>query len=281
VIEAKIIADSIREDGPRLITFQTVAPKVIDAQIRTHRMLSQNSSSDRAIPFSKLIEMEYYLPYDIRKNEKGMQGYENITDDQADDFRWDLNLMYEDIIEMLSKWSKIVHKQHINRYLLGFTLQSKVITGTEWDNFFELRLAKDAQPEIRALALAMKSAMEKSEPKVLQPGEWHLPYVTERMDIETAIKCSVARCARVSYLNHDGTKPDISKDIALYDLLVESRHYSPLEHQATPMKDYEFGKTNTDHFTTWQHGVSHMDHQCSLWSGTLRSWIQYRKLMEV
>jgi len=281
MITAKIIADSINEDGTRLITFETVSPKAIDAQIRTHRMLSQNSSSDRAIPFSKMIEKEYYLPYDVRKNEKGMQGYENITKPQADDFRWDMDLLYENTIEMLSKWSKIVHKQHINRYLLGFSLQSKVITGTEWDNFFELRLARDAQPEIRELALAMKSAMDRSEPKVLRQDEWHLPYVTERLDIETAIKCSVARCARVSYNNHDGSKVDIAKDIALYEFLMESHHFSPLEHQATPMKRFEFDKTNTHHFTTWQHGVSHMDKNCYLWSGTLRSWIQYRKLVEV
>jgi len=279
MISAKIVADSIHENGPRLITFETLAPKAIDAQIRTHRMLSQNSSSDRAIPFSKMIEREYYLPEDVRRNEKGMQGYKALTRDELDNFRWDMDLLYENTIEMLSKWSKIVHKQHINRYLLGFSLQSKVITGTEWDNFFELRLAKDAQPEIQALARAMKRAMEQSEPRVLKPGEWHLPYVTERVDIETAIKCSVARCARVSYNNHDGTQADISKDIALHDFLMESRHYSPLEHQATPMKPYEHDKTNTHHFTTWQHGVSHMDHQCSLWSGTLRGWIQYRKLV--
>jgi thymidylate synthase ThyX len=279
MIAAKVIADSIHENGPRLITFETYSPKFIDAEIRTHRMLSQNSSSDRAIPFTKMIQGEYYLPYDVRRNQKGMQGYEKVSSQEHEDFQWDMDLLYEDTVQMLYKWKDVIHKQHLNRYLLGFSMQKKVITGTEWENFFQLRMAEDAQPEIRKLAFAMRNAMEKSEPKELRPGEWHLPYVTEKMDIETAIKCSVARCARVSYNNLDGTQADISKDIALHDFLMESRHYSPLEHQATPMKHFEFNKINTDHFTTWQHGVSHMDHQCNLWSGTLRGYIQYRKLM--
>ena len=46
---------------------------------------------------------------------------------------------------------------------------------------------------------------------------------------------SVARCARVSYLTHDG-KRDIAKDIQLHDRLANQNppHASPFEHICTP-----------------------------------------------
>jgi len=79
------------------------------------------------------------------------------------------------------------------------------------------------------------------------------------------IKLSVARCARVSYLTHEGAKPSIESDLALYDRLIRSLplHASPAEHQATPdfMSDLEPGWCNES-----QHG-------------NLRGWRQYRKML--
>ena len=281
MIEAKVICDSINNDGVRITTFQVRAPKFIDAELRTHRMLSQNSSSDRAIPFKKMAAKEFYIPDDVRKNQKGMQGYEKIDEKRLDYFKYDLNEILEDTIDALRYHEGIVHKQHLNRYLLGFSMQDKVITGTEWDNFFKLRLAADAQPEIQEVARKMKGAMDKSTPELLKPGQWHLPYVSPYdeegnpsfySDAEVAIKCSVARCARVSYSNHDGTAPDVEKDLKLYDFLVSSGHLSPLEHQATPQD--EFCET------MWENGVTHLDRNHNFWSGNFRSWIQYRKTQE-
>ena len=50
MIEAKIILDSISTHGIRLTTIQTKAPKFLDAEFEKHRMISSNSSSDRALP---------------------------------------------------------------------------------------------------------------------------------------------------------------------------------------------------------------------------------------
>ena len=293
MIDAKVICDSVSEGGVRITTFQVRAPKFIDAELRTHRMLSQNSSSDRAIPFNKMVEKEVYFPEDVRKNQKGMQGYSQIDDREG--FVYDIGDIFDYTVGRLLRWNGIVHKQHLNRYLLGYSMQSKVITGTEWDNFFNLRLAADAQPEIQEVARKMKEAMNASTPKMLEPGEWHLPYVEfdvigrEYFDdtisqrflcLDEAIKCSAARCARVSYGNHDGSDPDVEKDLKLYDFLVSSGHLSPLEHQATPMERYEQEVINDVEPHTWQPGVSHVDGNYSLWSGTLREWIQFRKLGE-
>ena len=123
----------------------------------------------------------------------------------------------------------------------------------------ELRIAPDAQQEICELAKAIKKAMEESVPLDLVEGEYHLPYVK---DIEfksykgnpiDLLKASVARCARVSYLNHDKSEPDVEKDISLHDFLYESKHMSPFEHVATPSVEG---------------------------SGNFRGWTQYRNELE-
>ena len=71
-IYAKVVAASIANDIP-IYTLETKAPKFIDAEFEKHRMLSSNSSSSRAIPFKNLDEV--YFPFDVRENQKGMQGY--------------------------------------------------------------------------------------------------------------------------------------------------------------------------------------------------------------
>ena len=51
-----------------------------------------------------------------------------------------------------------------------------------------------------------------------------------------ACAVSAARCARVSYLTHDGERPTLEKDLELYRHLVNANppHMSPCEHQASP-----------------------------------------------
>ena len=71
------------------------------------------------------------------------------------------------------------HKQVVNRILEPFAHINVLVTATEWDNFFELRDHKDADPSIKALAVALKEAFAESTPQLLQPGEWHLPFITD------------------------------------------------------------------------------------------------------
>jgi thymidylate synthase ThyX len=271
MIEAKVIADSVNYHGERIITIETTAPKFLDAQIEKHRMISKNSSSDRAIPTSRLVdEGNFFFPKDVRKNQRGMQGEEQLGAEEYQDFMDDLLAHFDNTIDFVKKWSGIVHKQTLNRYLLPFIYQKKIWTATEWDNFFELRLADDAQPEINLLANRMKIAIDESSPKYLDYGAWHLPYVHDdekpKENIANLIKCSVARCARVSYNNHDGSKADIEKDLALYDFLVSSKHLTPLEHQATPISEF----TKTDYLG------KNNEH----WCANFRGWTQWRKIVE-
>ena len=157
-----------------------------------------------------------------------------------------------------------VHKQIAARVLEPVQNIKVICTGTEFENFFKLRIADDAQPEIQELAQEMQRVMHSSAPKHMSRESYHLPYVSsnENLTLDTAIKCSVARCARVSYLNHDKSIPDIEKDIALHDRLLESKHLSPFEHVASPL-------TNEIYAT-------HIDKYEELWSGNFKNWEQYR-----
>jgi thymidylate synthase ThyX len=168
-----------------------------------------------------------------------------------------------------------LHKQVANRILEPFQYISVVLTATEFDNFFELRCHKDAQPEIQCLAMVMQSVLSLNTPKQLAVGEWHLPYVTEDerqvLDLDTQKKVSAARCCRVSYLKHDGATASVHEDIDLCDKLAGSRpiHASPFEHQATPDKVEEYG--SLEDMIQWSNPNLH---------GNFSGWVQYRKLIE-
>ncbi len=274
VIYAKILSHSISHSSIEICTLEIKAPKFLDAEFEKHRMISSNSSSDRAIPFLKMLDKGYYLPDDIRLNQPGMQGDLLLDETDKEEFWNDLKDIYGYTSEKLKQWDK-VHKQHLNRYLMGFSWQHKVATATEWTNFFNLRLNKASDPSMYMLASVMEQAMRDSHPVTLQPGEWHLPFLVESSgNLEDDIKCSVARCARVSYLNHDNSTPDINKDIALADKLLEAGHMSPFEHQGKPM-----GANTMPFYTRWEDGVTHLDRDGQLWSGNLRGFVQWRQML--
>lgn len=274
MIEARVIADSVGPSGVRLTTFVLTYPRFIHSEFMTHRMISKNSASSRAIPCKKMRAMVLEapaMPISFSQNKAGMQASQDISPRRqriatltwrvlgvvACGFHW--------ILEKLG-----VHKQHANRVLEPWLHMTVVATATDWDNLFALRCHPAAQPEFQALANAMYAAYRQSQPNILKTGEWHLPFVedheVEMEELEQSIeprggprgyvRKSVARCARVSYLNHEGKKSSFLEDFNLYDRLVKHQpiHASPAEHQARATKSGRY-------------------------SGNLRGWIQYRKTL--
>lgn len=291
---AKIIADSISEHGIRITTMELCYPLIVHAEFMTHRMFSRNAASNRAIPTKKIIDKvknDAFYPAYWGKNQPGMQAAGELSGDDLTDAKDIWRDAAKDAVHWATRLNAAgLHKQIANRVLMPYQYIKVIVTATEWDNFFKLRLHPDAQPEIQELARCMQEAMYESTPRLLKCGEWHLPYVPTNIqenglwdyldtdcpvfNYEKAIKCSVARCARVSYLNHDKENPDIDKDIALADRLLEAGHMSPFEHQATPM---DFAKDTYE--LTWEKGVTHKDRKDNLWSANFRGWIQYRQLI--
>lgn len=287
-IEAIIIADSISEAGKRLTTFQLRYPRFIHSEMLTHRVFSRNASSSRAIPVHRMIEMvstEPAMPIHWGKNQAGMQAKEELSGEARHDVQalW-LAAAKEAAAIAGSMMDLGVHKQVANRILEPFQHISVVLTATEYENWFELRDHEDAQPEIAHLARMMKLEMEQSTPQPLKPGEWHLPYITEddwnhvqtkfdlpdvSSEIELIRKVSAARCCRVSYLKHDGTKASVEEELALCDRLIGARplHASPFEHQATP----DMISIESVSGDQWAWPELH---------GNFVGWIQHRKLIE-
>jgi hypothetical protein len=164
------------------------------------------------------------------------------------------------------------HKQIPNRLLEPFSWIDTLITSTEWDNFLWLRDHRDAEPHLQDLARLVKKAIDNATALPIEPGEWHMPYITEedreatrylRVDEawEWLCKISAARCARISYKPFDGDA-SYERELERYDSLVTADrvHASPLEHAAQPdvLVDGEFQNTHL--------------------SGNLaHGWIQYRK----
>lgn len=283
---AKIIADSISEQGIRITTLELEIPRFLLAQFNTHRMFSRSAQSSRAVPVQKMIgriDDNYKAPV-FKKNQAGMQSNEKLDDEIARDAVITWNFAIDDMICRAQQLRDLgVHKQWTNRLLEPFSTVKVVVTATEWDNFFKLRLHHDAQPEIQELAQAMKIAMDKSEPKLLRAGQWHLPYVTEfdlfnttDDEFELLPKISAARCARVSYLNHDNTSPCIEKDLELARQLLADGHLSPFEHQSKPIS-VRFVDNGLECMEV--DGITHIDKFAGLWSNNFRGWIQHRALI--
>ena len=276
-IEAKIIADSLSPQGIRLTTLTLKYPRWIHAEFMTHRLFSRNASSSRAVPSRRLGALDREYPLWWGANIPGMQSGSHLPDEKAAKAKAIWDRMADACAEGVAELAEIgLHKQWANRPLEWFTSISVLVSATSFDNFFGVRWHPDAQPEIQELAKQMFMAIMGSQPSPLEPDQWHLPYVTrgeaEFLGIETARQCSAARCARVSYLNHDGTTPNVTKDLETFAKLAgdpngppHPLHASPMEHQATPDR-----LDNPQKNDSWQFPVQH---------GNFRGWRQFRKML--
>ena len=257
--EARIELDSVNLVGDRLTTFVVTYPRFVHSELMTHRVFSRNSSSSRAIPIEKMIQRikdDPVIPVYWGRNQRGMQARGELTPSEQEcavqhwlDAR-DEAVRYAEILLEAE-----VHKQIVNRILEPWMWITVIITATEYNNFFNLRCHPDAQPEIRYIAEMMEYLYIDSIPRPKAEREWHLPFVTREEEeaqfhewgAPGLLRLSVARCARVSYLTHDG-EHDPEKDIKLADQLMkhDPPHFSPLEHQAYALPDRQ-----SANFTGW------------------------------
>jgi thymidylate synthase ThyX len=240
---ARIIADSISSAGDRLTTIEARMHRFVLAEFNTHRTLSRSSASSRAIPVRRIFQQvadEPAVPLSWPAEQRGMQGGDELPKLKQATATQTWLAARDEAVNAAEKLVELgVHKSVVNRLLEPFLPHTVIASATDWTGFFAQRCSPLAQPEIRAVADAMKAAYDASEPVGRHEGSWHLPYVTaqERIALgkEKARKVSAARCARVSYLTHDGRR-DFQADLDLYHRLVTASppHWSPLEHVATP-----------------------------------------------
>jgi len=270
---AKVVLDSVSPDGVRLTTMEVVIPRIVLAEFNTHRVLSRNSASSRAIPIDKMLQRvqeDPYIPEIWTSNQKGMQG--KVIEDKhtISDARFQWLIASNKAVEQVQQLQELgIHKQTTNRLLEPFLWHTVIVTATEWSNFFHLRCHPDAHPAIRNTAEAMRKIYEENKPIVVPWGDWHCPYIPldEDLDVRDAAKVSSARCARVSYLTHDGVR-DVQKDIELHDRLLAAGHMSPFEHPAQSIGSLARSLAMA------------CDPESNLDTGNFRRpWVQYRKTL--
>lgn len=203
------------------------------------------------------------IPIKFGSEQKGMQKGDEIEN---------IDHAHEIVLEMMefcaNKSNELaelgIHKSICNRYVEPWMWITVVMTSSKWNNFFRLRCHSDAEVHFQKISNLTKEALYKSKPATRDFGEWHLPYLPDKKElIENNLteydlaKISVARCARVSYLTHNGIR-DFNKDLELFDRLCQGSgfgHWSPHEHVAVAAtKDVK--------------------------SGPFNGWIQFRKFFE-
>lgn len=189
-----VLLDSISPAKKRLTTFRIEAPRVILAELNTHRVMSKSAASSRAVPTATMLKKlrgapdnshhgriggDYYAPA-WGKNQKGMQAGEPLPSQQAKKcmMAYDrARFVCADAAEEMD--AQGAHKQDVNRLLEPFSFVRVIITSSRWSNFFALRTDEAAYPPFRLLARAMYLAYLKSVPQELWYGHWHLPFIRE------------------------------------------------------------------------------------------------------
>lgn len=246
----KVLADSVGPNEARLTTVEVTLPRIVLSELLTHRVFSRNSASSRAIPIERMIQRvlhDPFVPEYWGANQKGMQAVSEISAACAEEgrHRW---LMARDkaVTEVKNLMALGVHKQIANRLLEPFAWTTVIITATEWDNFFALRCHRDAQPELRRAAEMIRAARDESRVTRCARDQMHMPMCEDYGDLryegysDTDVSMIVAgRCARISYLTHDG-KRNPRADLELATRLLQSGHMSPFEHVAYASEEKEW-----------------------------------------
>lgn len=247
---ARVITDSVSPEGVRLTTLVVRFHRFVLAEFNTHRVFSRSSASSRAIPVQRMYELFLQgpaYPVEWPAEQAGMQGGEPLTGDALIDAEQLWLNAFSDVKTRVGRYladhpkETRVHKSILNRLMEPFLFHEVIVASTEWNNFFTQRCSPLAQPEIRAAAELMQAAINSSTPTQLDYGDWHLPFISPdelgEWPLYRQIRVAVARCARVSYLNHDGVY-DPASDERLFRRLVTATppHHAPLEMVATPQE---------------------------------------------
>lgn len=293
-VSAKVIADS-KFGSTRLITLEIELHRFVLPEFNTHRALSRNFQSSRAVPVEKMIEQvrnNPAMPVHWGKNQPGMVADSELFEVDRNEaiFEWkDAAVKVSEIAANLHILG--AHKQVVNRILEPFMWTRGVTTATldAWEAFLKLRNHKDAQPEIKALAIEIYKAIEDSDPVELREGDWHVPYYGDGVwrdsryvngemkalyikrdkhsTLENAVQISASCAAQVSYRKLDDS---LEKAEKVYDMLNLPKdgvypegppHFSPTEHIARASMCGKFSKELSGNFHS-------------------SDFIQYRKLLE-
>src|SRR5271157_5231372 len=164
-IESKLIlASKNAVTGVNLYTFVLTYPRMILAEVNTHRMLSRNAASSRAIPAKKqraAVLSKPFVPYSVGQNQKGMQAGAELKGWQR--FIVVNTWKFARYPCVLASWildTAGAHKQAANRIIEPWTYTQQLMTCTDMKNFLKLRNHVDAEPHFQMIAKQMQAQVE-------------------------------------------------------------------------------------------------------------------------
>lgn len=216
--------------------------------------ISRNSESSRAVPTSQLIERVMSNPYipQWRSAQRGMQGGDMLSRCNRKSLNKSWLEHRDNCVKLAQAYSQIgVCKQDVSALLLPFMRIDIIATGSgkAWQNFIKLRADQAAHPDFAAYAYELADLLQVSNPDILEPGEWHVPYVKEAIKTlstpQDLLDYSVIKCARFSYKGAlakiELSKADLNAKVKK---LRDDGHRSPFEHQVMcvehfPSHDYK------------------------------------------
>lgn len=266
------------------MTLETVIWRPLLAEQNTSRSHSRSSASSRAIPIRKQIERvmkDPAFPTYWGAEQPGMQSGGQLEGEDLERAQRLFRDVYDStlykveqyLLSIKSKYGNLpeqynshtLHKSLLARLLEPWMWHTAIFSATNsgWENFFSQRATKrsgGAQAEFREMADACLEIWETHTPTNVDYGEWHMPYLRDDDDFlshgdnEVGIKTmiSTGRCARVSYLNHDGVK-SMEDDLGVYKKLVtgDPVHWSPLEFVATPYQKFHSRTVKSGNYHGW------------------------------
>ncbi len=296
-----LLEDSTCWTKNRLTTFLIDIPTCLLAELRTHRIIHQleselydlssntseiaiNANSARAIPIKKMIELvreNLFIPI-YTKHQSGMQGSFNYSQEEESFFQ-ERYLEYANLaLDQAEKELNLgTSKQIANRLLAPFSYTKVVCTADEfgWNNFFQLRTEESVEPNLRAIARAMKNLYNQSEPIFRNEHECHLAFrdkaeqfLKNNLNLEDLMKVSASLCAKISY-NTQEKEDSLEKHLERFHLLKSYQHYSTMEHQYfVPTKES---------LTLAQEIYENNELKRGPFFGPIKGWIQFRKIVEL
>lgn len=299
-ITAKVLLKSVGpESNVAMITYELELPRIILAELNTHKILVRNSQSSRAVPLKSAIKKiddgDIFVPSYWGKNKSGMFATEPLLEDDIEMCKDEWYYLADVASASATVFDELkLHKQIAGRILEPFQMIKIVLSGTEWDNFFNLRIHPTAEPHFRDLAIKMYETNKETPIVKLTAEQWHLPYITykddgyydsvgNKLDLEEARMVSLSCLAQTSYRKHDESL-EKAEDIIGKLFNGDVVHASPAEHIAKPMLNpngfipFE-GCLSLENPREWEDGVTHIDRNGNKWSGQLKHWIQYRQLI--
>ena len=220
-------------------TFRVKLPARLDGEVRTHRQISKNAASFRAIPTDRFIDVvltDPFIPWAWTSANPGMQG-PLIEDVDLLEELCKNRLKDRDAAVASSRREQAmgVHKQEANRLVQPFAWLPYLMTVRKQHlpRLARLRTGSMAERHFQSIARVMVDLVDASTP---HKHKYHLPYVNQierqKASFEDLAFASGARCARIS-LNRDDQHNELSIEIEKGKALSQNDppHATPFEHQ--------------------------------------------------